>query len=110
MPDYYLSQFFQDAPKPTHNFSAGWAPDAIFINLGTNDNRVIPKAGPQSFINQSLAFMKNSTLWYNKPDIQFFLSAGPMENTTMNYTVEIVALASGTFREPRPAIVCWQAQ
>lgn len=96
MPDYYLSQFYADAPKPTHDFAAGWKPDAIFINLGTNDNRVIPRVGADHFVDETLAFMKNATVWYSKPDIDFFLSAGPMENITLNFTQNIVVLAQST--------------
>lgn len=96
MPDYYLSQFYADAPKPTHDFAAGWKPDAIFINLGTNDNLVIPRVGAGHFVDETLAFMKNATVWYSKPDIEFFLSAGPIENITLNFTQNIVVLAQST--------------
>lgn len=77
-----------------YNFS-GWAPDAMFIDLGTNDERVIKgdPANAAKFIAEMLAFMNNATVRYAKRDIQFFLNAGPMENATMGETVTIVAEA-----------------
>lgn len=54
----------QDAPRPTYNFSSGWAPDAMFIDLGTNDVRAINlrPSGPAEFVAETVAFMKNATV------------------------------------------------
>ena len=54
--------------------------------------------------------MKNATVLYGKPDIQFFLNAGPMENITMNGTLQAVAMANAaglkaTFIDARRACV-----
>ena len=87
MPDYFPGLFYKDAPHPTYKFGA-WAPDAMFIDLGTNDMRGIAKVdkktagtGMQRFAQETLQFMINATQLYGKKDIQFFLNAGPMENT-----------------------------
>ena len=96
MPDYYLSQFYADAPALTHNFSSGWAPDAVFVDLGTNDMRVIQRMGDkgaQLFVAETVAFLTNITNRYRSRDIQFFLNAGPMENTTMPLTLSAIAQA-----------------
>jgi hypothetical protein len=101
MPDYFPSLFFQDAPKPTYSFDAAeWAPDAMFIDLGTNDRRGIAKVDPnatgtgmQRFAEETLQFMLNATKFYKKPDIQFFLNAGPMENTTIVGTQSAIKMA-----------------
>jgi hypothetical protein len=47
-------------------------------------------------VDETLAFMKNATVWYSKPDIEFFLSAGPIENATLKFTQNIVVLAQST--------------
>ena len=116
MPDYFLSQNYADAPRPTYNFTNGWSPDAMFINLGTNDVRAItklgPTAGPAAFISEFLTFMHNITLLYQRSDIHFFLNAGPMENVTAPYTAQIVeqALQEGlntTFINMSTA--CWDS-
>ena len=54
--------------------------------------------------------MRNATVLYKKPDIQFFLNAGPMENATMNGTLQAIAMASAaglkaTFVDARRACV-----
>ena len=91
MPDYYRSALASDAPAPTYNFSNGWTPDAVFIDLGTNDERAIHSLkkshpnGTQLFINETLAFLHSVALRYtpNHPGkIAFFLAAGPIRNFT----------------------------
>jgi hypothetical protein len=100
MPDYFTGLFYGDGATPTYDFGAGggWKPDAMFIDLGTNDERVIARmgspAGPDAFIAETVAFMVNATVKYAKPDIVFFLNAGPMENVTMPWTVEAIAQAN----------------
>lgn len=66
------------------------------IDLGTNDMRVIKtnnSAMAQKFTNETVSFMHSVVTRYNKPDITFFLSTGPMENTTMLATQNAVAKA-----------------
>lgn len=105
MPDYYGSTLYTDAPRRTYTFGAGgaWRPDGIVINLGTNDMRVIKRAGSpmaQRFTKETLAFMRNASLAYSgngsgpAPNITFFLTSGPMENTTMAATQAAVAAAN----------------
>ena len=101
MPDYFTGLYYKDGATPTYDFGAGgsgWKPDAMFIDLGTNDAGRIARmgspAGPDAFIAETLAFMVNATAKYAKPDIVFFLNAGPMENVTMPWTVEAVAQAN----------------
>jgi hypothetical protein len=97
MPDYYLATMYADAPQATYNFSAGWVPDAVFIDLGTNDMRAISKLGPSgmtAFANQTVNFMLGASARYGSRDIEFFLNAGPMENATMEGTLSAVAQAS----------------
>ena len=73
----------------------------MFINLGTNDRKAIQKirvngtdkAGYERFSAEMVDFMRNATLLYKKPDITFFLSTGPIENTTMKATQSAVLQA-----------------
>ena len=91
MPDYFPNTFYGE--RLAYNFSS-WAPDAMVIDLGTNDMRAITKLGPTGmarFTNETVQFMKTATTLYNKPDIEFFLTAGPMENASMPGTVAAVA-------------------
>ena len=70
MPGYYLGQNYADDGEATFDFKASprGAPDAIFIDLGTNDMRAItklgPVAGPAGFIAQTVQFMVNATTLY----------------------------------------------
>ena len=96
MPDYYMSALYKDAPLETFNFTSGWEPDAIFIDLGTNDANTIARMGQTGanlFVSETVTFMTNATQYYRKSDIQFFLNAGPMENVTMTLTLEAIAQA-----------------
>ena len=91
MPDYFPNTFYGE--RLAYNFSS-WAPDAMVIDLGTNDMGAIRKLGPTGmarFTNETVQFMKTATTLYNKPDIEFFLTAGPMENASMPGTVAAVA-------------------
>lgn len=109
MPDYFKAALYADAPRATYNFST--APDAIFIDLGTNDMRAITKLGPRgmaAFATETLQLMKNASALYGTRDIEFFLNAGPMENTTMAGTLSAIeqAKAAGlkaTFVDMRSA-------
>lgn len=61
MPDYFQSAFYHDAPSATYNFKSGWQPDAMVIDLGTNDNNVISKFpdGVQRFVNQTVSLFSS---------------------------------------------------
>lgn len=115
MPDYFTAAFYGDGRNPTYNFSS-WAPDAMVIDLGTNDMRAITKIGAggmAQFTNETVQFMKTATVLYNKPDIEFFLTAGPMENATQIGTTDAVTQGKAmglkvTFINMTTA--CWDAR
>lgn len=97
MPDYFTGAFYRDAPKPTYDFKGTpWKPDAMVIDLGTNDMRAIGKIGYNSttgtgpgmdrFAAETVEFMKTAVALYGDPGIEFFLTAGPMENATITGT------------------------
>ena len=103
MPDYYGSAFYADRGAPTFIFAQDAAPHAMLIDLGTNDMRAITKIGLNTttgegpgmaqFATEMVAFLVNVTTLYQTKDIQFFLSSGPMENTTITGTQSAVAQA-----------------
>ena len=99
MPDYYLSTMYSDAgpdtPASTYHFNPADAPQAIFINLGTNDMRVLRAGGiwPDVFINTTVEFMLNATKLWQKDDMHFFLSTGP--HTNDNYVARLIAILHG---------------
>eukprot|EP01048_Picozoa_sp_COSAG05_P003392 COSAG05_NODE_155_length_15704_cov_84.777315_13_plen_165_part_00 len=127
MPDYFLSALSTGCeghpgtapwPAQTYNFPSNEAPDALFIDLGTNDiaRAEFTKAEggdpafERRFAQETLTFMKNATRLYKKPNIQFFLNSGPMENKTTSGTLQAVALAQAaglhaTFVDTRRACV-----
>lgn len=93
MGDYFNSMFMADAPKSTYNFTGGWKPDAFVIDLGTNDMRVIKTNNSQAahtFTTETVDFMKSVSTRYQSPNMHFFLTTGPMENTTMLATQNAV--------------------
>ena len=92
MPDYYGSAFYADAPARTFDFAD--APDAVFVNLGTNDNlRIKTAADMAAFADASVDFLVNATEFYGSRAVDFFLSAGPMENRTADATLAAVRRA-----------------
>ena len=92
MPDYYGSAFYADAPARTFDFAD--APDAVFVNLGTNDNlRIKTAADMAAFADASVDFLVNATEFYGSRAVDFFLSAGPMENRTADATLNAVRRA-----------------
>ena len=92
MPDYYGSAFYADAPARTFDFAD--APDAVFVNLGTNDNlRIKTAADMAAFADASVDFLVNATELYGSRAVDFFLSAGPMENRTADATLAAVRRA-----------------
>eukprot|EP00040_Diaphanoeca_grandis_P003692 m.25596 g.25596 ORF g.25596 m.25596 type:complete len:411 (-) comp15077_c0_seq1:130-1362(-) len=104
MPDYFTGAFYEDGGNPTYGFKTNsFKPDAMVIDLGTNDMRAITSLGynvttgkgpgMDRFTQETVAFMKNATMLYGKPDIQFFLTVGPMENTTITGTEAAVSAA-----------------
>ena len=88
MPDYYHSALISDAPAMTYNFSNGWIPQVVFIDLGTNDEREIHGLkhkhpnGSALFINETVAFLHSVNQRYSTGNIAFFLAAGPIRNFT----------------------------
>ena len=85
MPDYFgMTQKSDD--KPTYSFPPGDAPDAVVINLGTNDwsgcqKFSEDKCGPKfqsAFAEQYTSFMRNITRWWPQTPIKFFAGVGPI--------------------------------
>ena len=63
------------------NFSSTAPPDAVLINLGTNDatfGRFNNATFTAAFVTRYIDFVVNITKLYSKPDITFFLGFGPM--------------------------------
>jgi len=63
------------------NFSAATPPDAVLINLGTNDatfGRFSNATFTTAFVTRYIDFVVNITKLYGKTDITFFLGYGPM--------------------------------
>jgi len=61
----------------TWNF-ASWIPDALVINLGTNDYATQPNPSQEVFVNAYVAFVKRILNNYATKPPQIFLMCGPM--------------------------------
>ena len=103
MPDTYRSLLGTDSQypmTPSMDFEAHGAPDAVVINLGTNDyygcahwSPTDDACGPHFwalFATTYVELMENITTYWKKPNIHFFAAAGPMlgPNTTMFEAIE----------------------
>eukprot|EP00937_MAST-01D_sp_MAST-1D-sp2_P007966 g7966.t1 len=95
MPDYMPAAMYGDAPRATYAFPRAEAPDAMVINLGTNDyaRGAQGAAYDELFARTTLAFMQNATQRYARGDIQFFLPTGPMTSASKNGTLQALQLA-----------------
>lgn len=96
MPDYFRQVEFS-SPGPDYTFAAtGFTPDAVVINLGTNDfsGATPTPAFQQQFTDAYVAFMQNITAWYDAPHIEFFCAVGPMTAAPGNATAAAVAAAN----------------
>lgn len=99
MPDYYPRVL----AKVEDVYSFEDAPQAVVINLGTNDwsgcedeDPFDDGCGPEfeaAFARHYVNFMLNITLWYASPGIKFFLAVGPIIGSYMNATEQAAALA-----------------
>jgi len=81
MPQYYLQTLGGESYSTDWDFSR-WAPDAIIINLGTNDFG--HNSGPAwvaQFVATYVAFCQNATKRYNDPALPFFVAQGPMNDS-----------------------------
>ncbi len=79
------------SPEPKWNFIK-YVPDAVVINLGTNDFSTEPKADETEFINQYLELIKKIRSNYEKAKI--FLVSGPVMGEILHPIVDKVAQAS----------------
>lgn len=80
MPSYYLQERGGQAYQATWDFSL-FVPDAILVNLGTNDfGHDSGAAWEKAFTDTYLQFMVNATLRYNNPTLPIFLGQGNMNN------------------------------
>lgn len=81
MPSYYLQTLAGESYSTDWDFSR-WAPDALIINLGTND--FIHDNGTEwedAFVATYVEFVLNVTkTHYNAPKMPVFLAQGPMNN------------------------------
>lgn len=85
MPSYYLDTKGGDAYEHTWDFSK-FSPDAIFINLGTNDfGHDSGPAWEANFTQTYIQFVLNATTRYNNPKLPVFVGQGPMNNGSPLY-------------------------
>ena len=94
MPEYYQKLGMGDTGS-TYTFPAEDAPDAVIINLGTNDfsgdSWRNSSDFQQVFTATYVEFMVNVTRWWKKNDIVFFAGVGPIQNEYLNATLAAVA-------------------
>jgi len=79
MPRYWGYTLATVDNSDTWNF-AKWIPDAVVINLGTNDYITQPNPPQDVFVNGYIAFVKRILTDYSTKPPQIFLVCGPMIN------------------------------
>jgi lysophospholipase L1-like esterase len=106
MPDYFLQTLYSDSSLRYTFAETGFVPDAVIINLGTNDfhgsNGTDPVFNAQ-FASAYVGFMQNITRWYAAPNITFFAVVGPM--TTAMEPAVLMALANATAQGIRAQLI-----
>ena len=69
-------------------------PDAVLINLGTNDaGHDNGPAWEASFVAKYVAFMRNITRWTSKPDIVFLCAVGAISDRPLPWVERAMAAA-----------------
>jgi hypothetical protein len=86
MPSYYLQTRGGTPYSADWDFSS-FVPDAILINLGTNDfGHDSGPAWEANFTSTYVAFVLNATRRYGRPTMPVFVAQGPMNNGVPLYT------------------------
>lgn len=91
IPDIFPSTLGSDGTSPAWNFSS-WIPDAVVINLGTNDGLDVKKRGAREsrYMEVYYNFILNISSWYGT-DTHFFLGCGPMSNDYCDYLHKVIS-------------------
>jgi lysophospholipase L1-like esterase len=80
MPSYYLQTLAGKAYSTDWDFTR-YVPDAIIINLGTNDfGHDSGPAWEAAFTSTYVQWVQNATTRYGNPKLPIFVSQGPMNN------------------------------
>lgn len=94
MPQYYLQTRGGEANTSSWNFT-GFTPDAMIINLGTNDFGHDSGAAWEAAFSQTYAdFVANATTRYGKPKLPIFVAQGPMNDSPALYSALQVAISA----------------
>lgn len=90
IPDIFPSTLGTDASSPLWNFSS-WVPDAVVINIGTNDKLEMVKPGAMElkYMDVYFDFVLNVSSWYG-PATHFFLGCGPMSPAYCGYVTKVI--------------------
>lgn len=93
----YFNRTFGVSPTPIYNFS-NYEPDAVVINLGTNDFSTTPVPSQLMFENAYRNFLNQIRQAYSEEMI-FFLVCGPMSSSAQScpYIQNVVALEKNTY-------------
>ena len=96
IPELFASTLGSDITSPTWNFSS-WVPDAVVINLGTNDRLNMKKPGAieSKYMDVYFHFVLNISSWYGiATDI--FLGCGPMSGEYCEPVHKVIARLRST--------------
>jgi hypothetical protein len=90
IPEIFPSTLGSDANSPIWNFSS-WVPDAVVINLGTNDRLEQDKGSRDlKYMEVYYNFVLNITRWYGDAT-RIFLGCGPMSNEYCEHVHKVIA-------------------
>eukprot|EP01064_Diplonema_japonicum_P012069 TRINITY_DN19549_c0_g3_i2.p1 TRINITY_DN19549_c0_g3~~TRINITY_DN19549_c0_g3_i2.p1 ORF type:complete len:365 (+),score=46.48 TRINITY_DN19549_c0_g3_i2:37-1131(+) len=89
LPDVYLKTLASDVNSPDWDFSS-WKPDAVVVNLGTNDNVVCVGDFCERFIAAYVSMVKHAAQIYG-PTTSWFLACGPMSEAYCPQVYSIIS-------------------
>jgi len=100
LPAYYslaVANSLGSASPVAWNFS-DWVPDAIVINLGTNDYSTSPQPPEDLFVNAYVSFIQTIQQKYSPYHPKFFLACGPMiGKPCCDYVKSVASNTSSTY-------------
>lgn len=76
--------------------NSAFVPDAVLINLGTNDNgrNNGTQAWVDGFVNTYAQFLVNFTIMYNNPKLPIFCEMGPITHTPYAWIADAMKIAA----------------
>lgn len=92
MPEVYTRVLASDQQGSGSWKFDSWQPNAVVINLGTNDhlNANTPGEIEKQYEDTYVDFVRNISTWYQSSEPTFFLACGPMSEAYCPYVKNVI--------------------